>query len=134
MKPGGATESATPLKVVDLTMEDHRLSLMKDYKLSEALIQLPQQEAFANRLFSLKAQNMLNTPFGKTQLEKEISRQRIESLRKYHADGVLFESAMYYSQGDFDYYEEEQTNEKLFNREKMPDGKSVISLSVFSRP
>ncbi len=61
-----------------------------------------------------------------------MARRKIEQLRKFHADGVVFEgSANTY--GDFD-LEEEQTHEKLLTREFMPDGKSVISMSVFSRP
>jgi hypothetical protein len=40
-------------------------------------------EAYAHKVFSLKAQNMLNDTLAATELKKEASRRRIDTIRKF---------------------------------------------------
>jgi hypothetical protein len=124
----------TPSKVIDFTYDEKNQLLQKDFKLqSNASVLLPPEstEIYAHRLFSLKAQHMLNRPQIQSELKKEASRVRIESIRNHYKDQVLtggYNPKRLNEEGQL--IEEE---EKLI-KNYVKGGQEIISLSAFSRP
>jgi hypothetical protein len=58
---------------------------------------------------------------------KETSRKKLEAIKKFRADKVIYPSGT-------ELFQEPETVDSLLKTEKMVDGNNVISLSIFSRP
>ena len=86
---------------------------------------------YAHRLYSLKAQHMLNKPVVQRELIKEASRRRVETIRSLYQEKVL--------QGGYDPNKlgedglPTEPEDKLI-KTYVKGGQEVISLSVFTRP
>ncbi|TNV83126.1 hypothetical protein FGO68_gene11 [Halteria grandinella] len=77
-------------KVVDLTFEEIQNQLNASLNFPQTAV-MPSEatEAFASKMYQLKAQHMLNMGLGESQLRKAASKRRIESLRRLQRE-VLY--------------------------------------------
>ena len=86
---------------------------------------------YAHRLYSLKAQHMLNKPVVQRELIKEASRRRVETIRSLYQEKVL--------PGGYDPNKLGEDGQPTEPEDKLiktyvKGGQEVISLSVFTRP
>jgi hypothetical protein len=97
-------------------MDDNNLALLNKYKIDKELLRTAAlapskglgasggipgaspatidgkelNEVLANRIFALRAQNMLNQPLGQLELQKETVRRKLESIKKFRANHVVY--------------------------------------------
>ena len=134
-------------------MDDNNLALLNKYKIDKELLRTAAlapskglgasggipgaspatkdgkelNEILANRIFALRAQNMLNQPLGQLELQKETVRRKLESIKKFRADHVVYPSGT-------EVIQDPEFVDSLLKLDKMADGNQVLSLSLFSRP
>jgi hypothetical protein len=134
-------------------MEDNNLALFSKYKIDKELLRTAAlapskglaasggisgaspgikdgkdlNEVLANRIFASRAQNMLNQPLGQLELQKETVRRKLESIKKFRANHVVYPSGT-------ELIQDPESVDSLLKLDKMADGNQVISLSLFSRP
>ena len=84
-------------------------------------------DAYAHKVYSIRAQNMLNQPLGEGELKKEASRRLIESIRR-NQSSVLFTGK------GLECLEEGKELDNPLMTSFTGSQHEVISLSVFSRP
>lgn len=70
---------------------------------------------------------MLNQPLGQLELQKETVRRKLESIKKFRANHVVYPSGT-------ELIQDPESVDSLLKLDKMADGNQVISLSLFSRP